>query len=77
LESAIHQIPSGLPPGETLSLTLYSVFTCDPPNFPNCDLTVFAYRLLFSRFVIGTLQSKKKKMIKENMYPRIYLLDYK
>jgi hypothetical protein len=42
LESAIHQIPSGLPPGETLSLTLYSVFTCDPPNFPNCDLTVFA-----------------------------------
>jgi hypothetical protein len=42
LESAIHQIPAGLPQGATLSPTLYGVFTCDPPELPNCDLAVFA-----------------------------------
>jgi hypothetical protein len=42
LESAVHQIPAGLPQGATLSPTLYGIFTCDLPELPNCDLTVFA-----------------------------------
>jgi hypothetical protein len=42
LESAVHQIPAGLSQGTTLSPTLYGVFTCDPPELPNCDLAVFA-----------------------------------
>jgi hypothetical protein len=41
-ESAVHQIPAGLPQGATLSPTLYGVFTCDLPELPNCDLVVFA-----------------------------------
>jgi hypothetical protein len=42
LESAVHQIPAGLPQSVTLSPTLYGVFTCDPPELPKCDLAVFA-----------------------------------
>jgi hypothetical protein len=42
LESAVHQIPAGLPQGTTLSPTLYGVFTFDPPELPNCDLAVFS-----------------------------------
>jgi hypothetical protein len=43
LESAVHQIPVGLPQGSTLSSTPhYGVFTCDPPELSNCDLAVFA-----------------------------------
>jgi hypothetical protein len=42
LESAVHQISAGLPQGATLSPTFYGVFTCDPPELPNCDLAVFA-----------------------------------
>jgi hypothetical protein len=42
LESAVHQIPAGLPKGATLHQQLYGVFTCDPPELPNCDLAVFA-----------------------------------